>query len=83
MEIARAQFERIAPVLPLQRGNVKLSNLPALKAILYVSEHGCKWRGLPSGFGNWPTVQTRINRWSKNGVLDRVFKRLLFSVNLP
>ena len=76
MEITQAQYERIAPVLPVQRGNVKLSNLQVLNAILYVAEHGCKWRGLPPRFGNWHTVYTRMNRWSKNGVLDRVFEHL-------
>ena len=46
------------------------------EAMLYVAEQGCKWRGLPSRFGNWHTVYTRMNRWSKNGVLDRVFEYL-------
>ncbi len=27
-----------------------------LNAILYVAEHGGKWRGLPERFGNWHTV---------------------------
>ena len=47
-----------------------------LNAILYVAEQGCKWRGLPCRFGNWHTVYTRMNRWSKRGVLDRVFEQL-------
>jgi len=47
-----------------------------LNAILYVAEHGCQWRGLPARFGNWHTIYTRMNRWSKNGVLDRVFEHL-------
>ena len=76
MEITQAQYERIAPSLPVQRGNVSLSNLQVLNAILYVAEHGCKWRGLPTRFGNWHTIYTRMNRWSKNGVLDRVFELL-------
>jgi len=45
-------------------------------AILYVAGHGCKWRGLPERFGNGHTVYTRMNRWSKNGVPDRVFGHL-------
>ena len=49
------------------------SNLQVLNAILYVTEHGCKWRGLPTRFGNWHTIYTRMNRWAKAGVLDRVF----------
>ncbi len=76
MELTPAQYERIAPLLPVQRGNVSLSNLQVLNAILYVAEHGCKWRGLPAHFGNWHTIYTRMNRWSKSGVLDRVFEHL-------
>ena len=74
MELTEAQYQRIASVLPVQRGNVSMSNLQVLNAILYVAEHGCKWRGLPAQFGNWHTIYTRMNRWSKNGVLDRVFE---------
>ena len=42
MEITEVQSERVAPVRPVQRGNVKPSNLQMLKAILYVVQHGCK-----------------------------------------
>ncbi len=73
MEITEAQYALIDHCLPTQRGNVSLSNLRVLNAILYVAEQGCKWRGLPKRFGNWHTIYTRMNRWSKNGVLDRVF----------
>ena len=76
MEITQAQFEQIAHCLPTQRGNVSLPNLTVLNAVLYVAEHGCKWRGLPKRFGNWHTIYTRMNRWSKSGVLDRVFAQL-------
>ncbi len=53
-----------------------LPNLQVLNAILYVAEHGCRWRGLPRRFGNWHTIYTRMNRWSKKGVLDRVFDQM-------
>ena len=76
MEITQAQYEQIVHCLPLQRGNVSLDNLNVLNAILYVAEQGCKWRGLPKRFGSWHTVYTRMNRWSKSGVLDRVFEEL-------
>jgi transposase len=76
MEISEEQYGRIKDSLPVQRGNVSLSNLQLLNALLYVAEHGCKWRGLPKRFGNWDTIYTRMNRWSKNGVLDRVFEKL-------
>ena len=73
MEITEAQSRRIEGCLPRQRGNVSIPNIDVLNAILYVAEHGCKWRGLPGRFGNWHTIYTRMNRWAKAGVLDRVF----------
>ncbi len=65
MEITLEQFAQIEHCLPMQRGNVSLSNLQVVNAILYVAEHGCKWRGLPKRFGNWHTIYTRMNRWTK------------------
>ena len=76
MKLTSAQFKKIESLLPRQRGNVTLTNLNVLNAILYVAEHGCKWRGLPEHFGNWHTIYTRANRWAKAGVLDRVFLAL-------
>jgi len=76
MELTEAQYERIKSALPVQRGNVSLSNLQVLNAVLYVAEQGCKWRGLPKRFGRWHTVYMRMSRWSKAGVLDRVFEKL-------
>jgi transposase len=76
MEIFEEQYKRIAFSLPRQRGNVRVTNLQFLNALLYVAEHGCKWRGLPKRFGPWHTIYTRMNRWSKNGVLDQVFELL-------
>jgi transposase len=76
MEITEEQYARIKDSLPVQRGNVRLTNLQVLNAILYVAEQGCKWRGLPKRFGRWHTIYMRMNRWAKNGVLDRVFEQL-------
>lgn len=76
MQITREQYQRIADSFPRQRGNVSLDNLQVINAILYVLEQGCKWRGLPKHFGNWHSIYTRMNRWSKSGVLDRIFTRL-------
>ena len=76
MEITEEQYARLEDSLPVQRGNVSLSHLQFLNALLYVAEHGCKWRGLPKRFGNWHTIYTRMNRWSKSGALDRIFEKL-------
>ena len=74
MKLNHEQYEKIAKYLPRQRGNVSMSNLELVNAILYVTENGCKWRALPESYGNWHTVYVRMNRWSKNGVLQRLFE---------
>jgi transposase len=76
MEISTEQFAQIEAYLPRQRGNVSHENLNVLNAILFVAENGCKWRALPKRFGNWHTIYTRMNRWAKAGVLDRVFAQM-------
>ncbi len=76
MKITSEEFKLIKELLPKQRGNVTVSNLHVLNAVLYVAEQGCKWRALPKKFGNWHTIYTRMNRWAKQGVLDDVFSEL-------
>ena len=76
MKISKEQYERIADCFPRQRGNVAHDNLKVINAILYILENGCKWRSLPKEFGNWHTIYLRMSRWSKNGVLNRIFERL-------
>jgi transposase len=76
MQITDEQYHQIKDCLPRQRGNVSLGNLQVINAILYVAEQGCKWRGLPRRFGCWHTIYTRMNRWSKAGVLARLFEHL-------
>jgi transposase len=76
MQLNREQYEQIRDLLPRQRGNVRLDNLQVLNAILYVAANGCKWRALPEHYGPWHTVYMRMQRWSRAGVLDRVFEHL-------
>lgn len=76
MKLTEEQYARIADCFPRHRGNVGIDNLSVLNAILYILENGGKWRRLPQEFGNWHTIYTRMSRWAKSGVLNRVFTRL-------
>ena len=76
MELNEKQYQRIAALLPIQRGNVKNENRTVLNALIYRCENGCKWRALPESFGDWHVIYVRLNRWSENGVLERVYKAL-------
>ena len=50
-QITAKQYAKIHPYLPVQRGNVRISNITFINAVLYVLENGCKRRALPERFG--------------------------------
>ena len=77
MELSDNQYAILSPLLPVQRGNVKIHNRQLLNALLYIVDNGCKWRRLPKKYGNWHTIYTRLRRWADNGVLARIFTTLL------
>jgi len=75
-ELTRKQYEKIKEVLPVQRGNVRIDNLTFLNVIFYIAENGCKWRKFPEKFGNWFTIDRRMQRWADLDVWSRVLKAL-------
>ena len=40
MRLTEDQYEVIRPLLPVQRGNVRIANLEVINAVLYVAENG-------------------------------------------
>src|SRR3954468_17804876 len=46
------------------------------EAILYWARTGVPWRDLPSDFGEWSAVYTRLRRWIASGRLERLFKSM-------
>ena len=76
MMLTQEQFNKIADILPVQRGNVEIDNFTLLNALLYLLENGCKWRALPQHYGKWNTIYKRVNRWAKKGVLQKIFEVL-------
>jgi transposase len=74
--ITEEQYRRIKKLLPKQRGNVKIENLTALSALVYICRNGCIWRALPEKFGKWHAVYVRFNRWVKSVVWKQVAVKL-------
>ena len=70
MELTEQQYQRIAGLLPVQRGNVTIENRTLLNALIYRCENSCTWRALPERFGNGHTVSVRLVR---QRVLERVY----------
>ncbi|EQC00986.1 transposase [Photorhabdus temperata subsp. temperata M1021] len=38
---------------------------------------GAPRRDLPERYGSWKTIYNRFNRWSKSGIINKIFNRLL------
>ena len=76
MQLTEEQFSKIEPHFPKSRGTVKISNLVVINALLHIMHQGHSWCALPKSYGPWHTIYMRFNRWSKNGVLERVYKAL-------
>ena len=76
MEWTSELYERICHLCPTQRGNVEIDNLTFLQALQYMTENGCRWRALPTKFGNGNTLYCRLRYWIKHGVFDRIEKEL-------
>jgi transposase len=73
MNLTERQYRQIEKLMPVQRGNVKINNRRLIAALIYRCENGCSWRALPQSFGPWHVIYVRLNRWSKSGVLERVY----------
>ena len=76
MQLTDAQFERIVPYLPRPSGHTKVGQRQVVDTLLYLAKEGCSWRALPERFGNWHTIYVRLNRWARQGVLERVLAEL-------
>ena len=76
MKINQEQYNKIAHLLPKQRGNVAVNNVEFINALLYICENGCKWRRLPSEYGYWHVIYKRFSRWVKAGIIKRLFVEL-------
>ena len=73
------QWDRIKDSLPGREGHVggtAKDNRLFVEAVLYRYRTGSPWRDLPERFGRWETVWQRFNRWSEQGIFERIFNML-------
>ena len=79
MTLKDDQWERIEPLLSGKPGDCGVTgknNRLFLEAVLWICRTGAPWRDLPQDLGNWHTVFTRYNRWSKGGRWQAIFETL-------
>ena len=59
-----------------QRGSTGRNNRMFVEGVLWIVRTGSPWRDLPGVFGEWNSVFTRFNRWSRKGVWWRIFEAM-------
>jgi transposase len=75
-ELTRAQWERLAPLLPPEKpavGKPNHDHRTIINGILWRERTGAPWRDMPERYGPWSTVYSRFRRWRLAGIWDRVF----------
>jgi transposase len=70
------RIEGLCPGKASDPGATGRDNRMFVEGVLWIARTGSPWRDLPSVFGNWNTVFTRFNRWSRGGVWHRIFAAL-------
>lgn len=72
-------WERVEPLLEAfkrkgNEGNPSLPQRKILADILYKCRSGCQWAMLPVCYGAKSTVHEHFQRWSRSGVLEKIFR---------
>jgi transposase len=75
-DLTNDQWERLAPLLPPQKprvGRPAEDHRRIIDGILWKVRTGAPWRDTPERYGPWPTLASRLRRWRRAGVWDRLF----------
>lgn len=80
-ELTEEQWNKIKEILPPEKkpqgGRPAKDNRLMLNGIIYWLNTGIPWRDLPERFGSWSSVYSRFNRWTKQGVWEKLFTSLI------
>ncbi len=72
-------WERLKDLPPGRKGTEgrpAKNNRLFVEAVLYRYRAGIPWRDLPERFGDFRVVHTRLSRWAKRGVWQKIFEHL-------
>jgi transposase len=78
-ELTDEQWEKLEPLLPAQKprtGRPNKDHRTLINGILWILKTGAQWEDLPERYGSPKTVSSRLYRWRKAGIWDRVLAEL-------
>jgi transposase len=77
-ELTDEQWQVIQGLLPASgvKGRPRVDDRRVINGMLFKAKTGIAWRDLPERYGPWKTVYNRFWRWSRNGTLTMLVKRV-------
>lgn len=78
-ELTDEQWEKLEPLLPPQKphtGRPSNDHRTVINGILWILKTGAPWEDLPERYGSAKTVSSRLYRWRKAGIWDRILAEL-------
>lgn len=77
-ELSDAEWGLIKDLLPRKDGAGRpwKDHRTILNGMMWIVRTGAPWRDLPERYGKWQTVYDRFNRWSRDGTIDRILRKL-------
>jgi transposase len=78
-ELTDEQWERLAPLLPPQKphtGRPNRDHRTIINGLLWLLRTGAPWRDLPERYGSWKTVASRLYRWQRAEIWQRILQGL-------
>jgi len=73
------EWEKLSPLLPSQvgkQGRPRKNDRLVIEGILWIIRTGAPWRDMPSEFGSWQTVYSRMHNWTLNGTWAKIWSVL-------
>jgi len=78
-ELTDEQWEKLEPLLPPQKphtGRPSKDHRTVINGILWILKTGAQWEDLPERYGSCKTVSSRLYRWRKAGIWDKILAEL-------
>lgn len=75
--LSDAEWKAIQPHLPSgRRGARRVDDRRVISGIMHMLRSGGRWKDCPVVYGPYTTIYNRWNRWSRQGVWERIFHAL-------
>lgn len=79
-ELTDYQWNLIEPLIPPKTstcGRARRNPRELINSIIWVLRTGSPWCALPQEYGPWHTAYNNFRKWSKEGIIAKIFENFL------